>query len=73
MPDDPFTVGITPGSGGGDAFDIAWAVDPVTDERVFLDGFDFIRITTGADGDAGQFGEVSTEIGGVASVAAVTR
>jgi len=45
----------------------------VTDERVFLDGFDFIRITTGADGDAGQFGEVSTEIGGVASVAAVTR
>lgn len=26
-PDDPYTVGVTPGSGGGDAFDISWAVD----------------------------------------------
>lgn len=73
VPDDPFTVGITPGSGGGDAFDIGWAIDSVTNERVFPGGFDFIRITTGADGDAGQFGEVSTEIGGVASVASVIQ
>ena len=69
MPDDPWTVGITPGSGGGDGFDIAWAVDPVTNLPAGLGGFDFIRITTGADGSAGQFGEVSTEIGGVAAVA----
>ena len=26
-PDDPYTVGMTPRSGGGDAFDIAWAID----------------------------------------------
>jgi len=67
-PDDPSEVGITPGSGGGDAFDIAWAVDPATNEPADLEGFDFLRITTGADGEAGQFGEVSTEVGGVAAV-----
>ncbi len=68
-PDDPWMVGITPGSCGGDGFDIAWAVDPVTNLPAGITGFDFIRITTGADGSAGQFGEVSTEIGGVAAVA----
>lgn len=68
VPDDPFEVGVSLGSGGGDAFDIAWAVDPLTNEPAGLRGFDFIRISTGADGDFGQFGEVSTEIGGVAVV-----
>ncbi|MBX3351357.1 MAG: hypothetical protein KF684_00340 [Phycisphaeraceae bacterium] len=68
IPDDPFNIGITPGSGGGDAFDIAWAVHPITGEPANLPGFDFIRITTGVDAISGFFGEISAEIGGVARV-----
>jgi hypothetical protein len=67
-PDNPFMVGVRPGSGGGDAFDIAWAVDPETGEPANLDGFDFIRISTGANAIAGIFGELSTEVSAVASV-----
>ncbi|MFQ5489819.1 MAG: hypothetical protein ACE5GE_03775, partial [Phycisphaerae bacterium] len=69
-PDDPLTVGITPGSGGGDGFDIAWAVDPNTNLPAGLDGFDFVRITTGVnviqDGDNVALGEISSEIDAVA-------
>ena len=68
-PDDPWQVGITPTSGGGDAFDIAWAVDPVTNQPANLPGFNFIRITTGPDAPSSQFGEVSTEVAAVAAVA----
>ncbi|TVQ34246.1 MAG: hypothetical protein EA376_00370 [Phycisphaeraceae bacterium] len=71
VPDDPFLVGIMPGSGGGDAFDIAWAVDPATGAPANLDGFDFIRISTGLDalmGPGGVLGELSVEVGGVARV-----
>jgi hypothetical protein len=68
VPDDPLTVGITPGSGGGDAFDIAWAIDPATGQLAHLTGFDFIRITNGENYVAGVFGELSPEIGGVADV-----
>ena len=46
VPDDPLEVGMTPGSGGGDAFDIAWAIDPATGKSANLPGFDFIRITS---------------------------
>lgn len=67
-PDNPFRVGLTPGSAGGDAFDIAWAVDPVTGERANLPGFDFIRISTGVNFIAGVLGELSTEVSGVARV-----
>lgn len=67
-PDDPFVVGISPGSGGGDAFDIAWAVDPQTGLAAGLDRFDFIRITTAVDVAAGLFGEKSTEIDAVSDV-----
>lgn len=72
VPDDPMSVGVDPGSGGGDAFDIAWAVDPETGEPSALDGFDFIRISTGVDALllGGILGEASTEL---ASVAAVRR
>lgn len=70
-PDDPLTVGITPGSGGGDAFDIGWAVHPETGQQARLPGFDFIRITTGVDQSNGPLGEISAEIGGVSSVAPV--
>lgn len=68
VPDDPRREGVTVGSGGGDAFDIAWAVHPLTGEPANLRGFDFIRITTAVDAFNGQFGEVSAEIGGVAAV-----
>lgn len=70
VPDDPLSVGVDPGSGGGDAFDIAWAVDPATGEPAMLDGFDFIRISTGVHAVpfGGIFGEVSTEVGSVADV-----
>ena len=67
-PDDPFVVEITPGSCGGDAFDIAWAIDPTTGQPANLDGFDFIRITNGESYIAGIFGEKSPEIGGVSDV-----
>lgn len=68
-PDNPFRVGITPGSGGGDAFDIAWAVDPQTGDAANLPGFDFIRITTAVDVIVPLFSEKSTELSGVADVA----
>ena len=69
VPDDPLTVGMTPGSGGGDAFDIAWAVDPVTAIPAGLLGFDFIRIASAVNVSAGLLGEVSAEIDAVADVA----
>jgi hypothetical protein len=68
-PDDPWTVGISEGTAGGDAFDIAWAVDAATGLPADLDGFDFIRITTATTYEPHiLFGEKSTEIGGVADV-----
>lgn len=67
-PDNPFAVGITPGSGGGDAFDIAWAVNPVTGAPAELEGFDFLRISTGANAVIGPVGEVSVEVAGAARV-----
>ncbi len=66
IPDDPTSIGIDPGTAGGDAFDIAWAVIPGTLDRANLTGFDFIRITTGPNVPAGLFGEVSTEVDAVA-------
>lgn len=67
VPDDPTTVGIDPGSGGGDAFDIAHAVDPATGAPANLPGFDFIRLTNGVN-FVGFLGEVSPEIDAVADV-----
>ena len=71
-PDDPLTVGVDPGSGGGDAFDIASAVDPATGAPANLPSFDFIRISTGVNAIAGPLGEVSTEIDAVADVRPAT-
>lgn len=69
-PSDPFTVGVTPGSGGGDAFDIAWAIDPYTGEPANLSEFDLIRITTAVHAVYGILGELSAEIDAVANVRA---
>jgi hypothetical protein len=68
-PDDPLAVGITSGSGGGDGFDIAWAVDPATGQPAGLSGFDFLRITVAVDLVHPLFDEISTEIDAVADVA----
>ncbi len=68
VPDDPTIVGIDPGSAGGDAFDIAWAVDPNTGAPAGLNAFHFIRIRTGVDASLGPLGEISTEIDAVADV-----
>ncbi len=68
-PDDALRVDITLGSAGGDGFDIAWAIDPVTGEVAGLVGFDFIRITTAVDLIAQALGEVSTEVDAVSDVA----
>ena len=70
IPDNPFVVGIDGGSGGGDAFDIAWAVDPTTGLAAGLRGFDFIRITNATNVVFGPFGERSAEVCGVAEVRA---
>jgi PKD repeat protein len=68
VPDDPNTPGIDEGSGGGDAIDLTWAVDPTTGEAADLERIDFIRITNGIDKIDGTFGEVSPEIGGFGRV-----
>jgi len=68
MPDNPWRVGVTPGSGGGDAFDIADAVDPETWQPANLAGFDFVRITGALDIVLGPLGEISAEIDAVADV-----
>jgi hypothetical protein len=68
-PDDPRTIGVTRGSGGGDAFDIAWAIDPLTGDPARLWGFDFIRLTSAVDSVSPIFGEKSAEIDAVADVA----
>jgi len=70
VPDDPFRAGITPGSGGGDAFDISWATERFTGKRVNLTGINFIRVTTAVDALQGVLGEVSAEVDAVADVAA---
>ncbi len=69
-PDNPFVVGITPGTGGGDAFDIAWAVDPQSWQPAALDGFDFIRLATAVNEVfiLPPLGEFSSEIDAVVDV-----
>jgi hypothetical protein len=68
-PTGPAVVGIAPGSGGGDGFDIAWAIDAASGAPAGLPGFDFVRITTAIDVVLpGGLGEVSAEISGVADV-----
>ena len=67
-PDDPFVVGVSPGSGGGDAIDISWAVDASTGLAANLQSIDFVRITTAVNFAHPVFGENSTELSGIAEV-----
>lgn len=71
VPDDPLVVGVTPGSGGGSAIRLAWAVSPLTGAPADLDRIDFVRITTGVGVISPVLGEVSTEVSAVADVAPV--
>ena len=66
-PDDPFRVGLTPRSGGGDAFDIAWAVDQ-NGQPAGLSRFHFIRLSAFID-HLSPFGYITPEIDAVADVA----
>lgn len=68
IPDDPRTTGIDPGSGGGSAIAIRWAIDPATGATANVDRIDFIRITTGINAVHQILGEISTEISAVADV-----
>ncbi|MBN1435622.1 MAG: hypothetical protein JW936_00980 [Sedimentisphaerales bacterium] len=68
IPDDPIKTGITQGSGGGDAFDIKWAVDPDTFAPANLTSFRYIRITTAVDARFSDVGDISAEIDAVADV-----
>ncbi len=64
-PDDPRKVGLTPRSGGGDAFDIQWALNlPPGFNQV-----NFIRVWSFITGSTPSFGAISPEIDAVADVA----
>ncbi len=67
-PNDPTRVGHTQGAGGGDAFDIAWAVDDEGNPGG-LNRFHFIRLTSFISRNMGAVGYASPEIDAVADVA----
>ncbi len=69
-PDDPHTVGLSPRSGGGDAFDIAWAV-PVdgAGNPQGLAQFHFVRISSFIAASDATLGFITPEIDAVADVA----
>ncbi|PKD18885.1 hypothetical protein APR41_17330 [Salegentibacter salinarum] len=55
---------------GGNAMEIDWAVDDQMN-AVKLRGIDFVRVYTGALGNAGWLGEISTEIKGASDLSMV--
>ena len=67
-PDDPKEVGLSSGSGGGDAFDIAWAVKD-DGSPANLSQIDFVRISAFIAQDDPTFGFITPEIDAIADVA----
>lgn len=67
-PDDPFKIELTPRSGGGDAFDIAWAVD-AGGSPAGITRFHFIRITALVDRQLTGLGPATAEVDAAADVA----
>ncbi|CDF78497.1 cell surface protein [Formosa agariphila KMM 3901] len=63
----PFEYGYADNTGGGDAIDIADAIN-ADGEAVSLSGIDFIKIQTGIQANMGWLGELSTEVKGVADL-----
>jgi hypothetical protein len=65
IPTDPDTPGIAPGSAGGDAIDLDWAVDEMSGQPVHLAAVNFVRITHALN--TGSFlGPSSTEVDAIA-------
>jgi hypothetical protein len=67
-PDNPYSVGVDAGTGGGDAFDIAWAVNEAG-EPAALTEFSYIRISPFVSRNLVTAGLASPEITAVADVA----
>ncbi len=67
-PDNPLATGLSPGSGGGDAFDMAWAAD-AQGNPANLSRFHFLRLTSFIARNYGVVGVASPEIDAVADVA----
>lgn len=69
-PDNPYEVGLTERSGGGDAFKIAWAV-PVdaSGNPEGITRFHFLRVSAFINAVDGAVGPITPEISGVAAVA----
>jgi hypothetical protein len=65
IPGNPYIAQVQ--NGGGDGFDISWAVDK-DGNYVDLDEIHFIRVQTAMQGHAGWLGEISTEITGAITV-----
>lgn len=66
IPDNPYTPEVE--NSGGDAFDIAWAVDG-EGSPVNLDQIHFVKVQNGVLHEGGWLGEISTEITGALDVA----
>jgi hypothetical protein len=67
VPSDPTLAGITPGSAGGDAFSLAWAVD-ATGAPISLPYADFVRVTCAVNAVSALGVPVSTEVDAVSLV-----
>lgn len=66
VPDNPYTSEVE--NSGGDAFDIAWAVDDAG-TYMELDQIHFVKVQNGVLHEGGWLGEISTEITGAVDVA----
>jgi len=66
-PDNPYTPEVE--NSGGDAFDIAWAVDG-DGNFVDMDIIHFVKVQNGLLHEGGWLGEISTELTGAVDVAA---
>ncbi|MDZ7744100.1 MAG: T9SS type A sorting domain-containing protein [Bacteroidota bacterium] len=65
LPDNPYTHETE--NGGGDAFDISWAVDE-EGHYIELDEIHFVKVQTASMQNGGWLGEVSTEISGAIDI-----
>lgn len=68
IPDTPGDQIIDAGSGGGDAFDISWAVDRETLQPVILNSVKWIRVISPKDNNPGDFGPFTPEIDAITRV-----
>lgn len=67
VPSDPFFATITPGSAGGDAFNLDWAVDS-NSAPVHLNYADFVRVTCAVNALTNLGSPYSTEVDAVSLV-----